>query len=271
VSLLWLALGAIAAGVALHVELALFTPVPRRALRVLMYHRVAQAGRAGDRSTVTAAALERQIAWLRARGYTLVSLGDVVRHARDGAPLPDRAVLLSFDDGTDDAHDVLLPLLRRLAAPAAVFVVPGFAGTERPYDGATRRFASASQLRALAEGGVGIGLHTFEHVNLSTMSPEEVAGDVARCARWLDEASVPFEPALAYPYGAYPRKDPTARRALLEALRGAGVQVAFRIGNRVNSLPLDDVLEVQRTEIRGDERPLTFGWKVWKGRRRAFA
>ncbi|HET9551482.1 MAG TPA: polysaccharide deacetylase family protein [Anaeromyxobacteraceae bacterium] len=268
--LLWLALAAAAAGAALHAGLALFTPVPRRALRVLMYHRVAEGG-AGDRATVTAAALERQIGWLRARGHALVSLRDVVRHAREGAPLPDRAVLLTFDDGTADAYEVLLPVLRRLGAPAALFVVPGFAGTERPYDGATRRFASAAELRALAEAGVGIGLHTFEHVDLSSVPPEQAAADVARCARWLDEAGVPWEPALAYPYGAYPRKDAAARRALLEALRGAGVAVAFRIGNRVNALPLARRLEVQRTEVRGDEGLVAFGWKVWKGRRRAFA
>ncbi len=263
------ALGVLAAGAALHAELALFTRPPRRGLRVLMYHRVALDGR--DRATVTAAALERQVRWLRASGYALVSLRDVVRHARDRAPLPGRPVLLTFDDATADAHEVLLPLLRRLSAPAAVFAVPSFAGTARVHDGATRRFASAEELRALAAAGVHVGLHGFDHADLSTLSPEDAAADVARCARALEDAGVPFEPALAYPYGAYPRKDPAARDAFLGALRAAGVEVAFRIGNRVNALPLRSALEVQRTEIRGDEPFWSFAWKVRKGRRKAFA
>ncbi len=266
-------LAAAAAAVALalailHLELALFTRVPARALRVLMYHRVSE--RAADRGTVPAAALERQIGWLRARAYALVRLEDVVAHARGGAPLPERAVLLTFDDGTADALDLLLPVLRRTAAPAAVFVVPGFAGSERRYDGALRRFLSAGEMRVLAGAGVAIGLHTFEHANLARLSPEEVERDVARCLDWLRAAEVPHAPALAFPYGAFPREE-RARGAFAEALRRAGVEVGFRIGNRVNSVPLRAPLEIQRTEVRGDEPFWMFAWKVWRGRRRAFA
>lgn len=260
--------GAVLVLAILHLELALLTRAPPRALRVLMYHRVSE--RAADRATVTADALERQIGWLRARGYALVRLEDVVAHAARGEPLPERAVLLSFDDGTADARDVLLPVLRRTGAPAALFVVPGFAGSEREYDGAIRRFLSAGEMRELAAAGVGIGLHTFEHANLAALAPPEVERDVARCRRWLEAEGVPYAPALAFPYGAFPRAQ-LARGAFAEALRRAGIAAAFRIGNRVNALPLERPLEVQRTEIRGDEPFWIFAWKVWKGRRRAFA
>jgi peptidoglycan/xylan/chitin deacetylase (PgdA/CDA1 family) len=252
----------------LHAELALFTPVPRDGLRVLMYHRVDDAP---SRGAVTPAQLERHVRWLGERGYALVRLGDVVRHARDGAALPARPVLLTFDDGTADAHDRLLPLLRRLGVPAAVFAVPGFAGSTRPYDGAQVRFAGPAELGALAAGGVEIGLHTFDHRDLARRTPEEAAADATRCSGWLAEAGVPFQPALAYPFGSYPRKDPARRAAFLAALRGAGVAIAFRIGNRVNPLPLRDPLEIQRTEVRGDEPFWAFAWKVRRGRRRGFA
>lgn len=268
VSVVWAAVALVALAAVLHLELALFTPAPRQALRVLMYHRLAGAP---DRSTVPAAVLDRQLSWLRARGYALVSLRDVVRHVSDGTPLPPRPVLLTFDDGTADAHDDLLPVLRRHGVPAAVFVVPALVGETRPYDGAPRRFASADQLRALAGAGIDVGLHSFEHVDLSRLSPAEVAEDVRRCAGWLERAGVPWQPALAFPFGAYPRKDPAAREAFLAALAGAGVRVAFRIGNRVNRLPLASPLEVQRTEVRGDEPFWVFAWKVWRGRRRGFA
>jgi peptidoglycan/xylan/chitin deacetylase (PgdA/CDA1 family) len=261
-------LGLVAAVVLAHAELAVLSPVPDPALRVLMYHRV---DAAPDRSTVTPEQLERQIRWLRARGYTLVRLQDVVRHATGGIPLPGRPVLLTFDDGTADAHDVLLPVLRRLDAPAAVFVIPGFAGASRAYDGAVRRFASAAELRTLAAGGVEVGLHTFEHLDLSACSADEAAADVARCTRWLADEGVPFQPALAFPFGAYPRKDPARLAAFLAAVRGAGITVAFRIGNRVNALPLRSPLEVQRTEVRGDEPFWAFAWKVRRGRRKGFA
>jgi peptidoglycan/xylan/chitin deacetylase (PgdA/CDA1 family) len=251
-----------------HARLAILTPVPGRGLRVLMYHRV---GATPDRDTVTVDQLEGHVRWLRARGFALVRLRDVVRHATEGAPLPERPVLLTFDDGTEDAHGLLLPLLRRLGVPAAVFVVPGFAGAERHYEGRVRRFASAAQLRELAAGGAEIGLHTFAHEDLAAGPPEAVAADVARCARWLADAGVPFERALAFPYGSYPRKDPARRAAFLDALERGGVAVAFRIGNRVNPLPLPSRLELQRTEIRGDEPFRIFERKVRRGRRKGFA
>jgi peptidoglycan/xylan/chitin deacetylase (PgdA/CDA1 family) len=252
----------------LHAELAVFTPVPRRGLRVLMYHRVEDTP---SRGAVTPAQLERQVRWLRERGYALVRLGDVVRHAREGAALPARPVLLTFDDGTADAHDRLLPLLRRLEAPAAVFAVPGFAGSTRPYDGALVRFADPAELRALAEAGVEIALHTFEHEDLARRTPDEAAEDATRCRRWLSGAGIPHEPALAYPFGSYPRKDPARRTAFLAALRGAGIAIGFRIGNRVNPLPLPSPLEIHRTEVRGDEPFWVFAWKVRRGRRKGFA
>jgi peptidoglycan/xylan/chitin deacetylase (PgdA/CDA1 family) len=251
----------------LHARLAILTPVPRRGLRVLMYHRVDDAP---SRGAVTAAQLERQIGWLRAEGYALVRLADVVRHVRERAPLPPAPVLLTFDDGTADAAERLLPLLSRLGAPAAVFAVPGFSGTTRPYDGATVRFASAEELRALAAGGIEVGLHTFEHRSLSLATPAEAAADAARCARWLEEERVPYQPALAFPYGAYPRKDPARRAEFLAALASAGVAAAFRIGNRVNPLPLGAPLEIQRTEIRGDEPFGAFARRVRRGRLRGW-
>jgi hypothetical protein len=52
--------------------------------------------------------------------------------------------------------------------------------------------------------------------------------------------------------------------------KAADVVAAFRIGNRVNGLPLGRPLEIQRTEIRGDESFATFAWKVRTGRLRGF-
>lgn len=263
------ALGLAALLLGLHAALALFTPVPRRALRVLMYHRVS-AGQA-DRATVPVVELERQLGWLRAQGFALVTLEQVVAAATRGAALPDRPVLLTFDDGTSDADELLAPLLARLGAPAALFAVPGFAGQERDYDGRRERFLSMEALRRLPARGVAVGLHTTTHVSLKALPPDAVEEELRRCGAALAAGGVPFLPALAYPFGAYPRKDPAALADFLAAVRAAGVSVAFRIGNRVNPLPLAAPLELTRTEIRGDEPFWVFARKVRRGRLRGFA
>jgi peptidoglycan/xylan/chitin deacetylase (PgdA/CDA1 family) len=178
-------------------------------------------------------------------------------------------VLLTFDDGTEDAHRLLGPLLARLGVPAALFAAPGLAGQARSDDGHERRFCDGEALRQLAAGGVEVGLHAWEDADLTQLSPALVEADLRRCTAWLERERVRFAPALAYPLGAYPRQDPERRAAFLWAVGRAGVAVAFRIGNRVNRLPLQAPLEVQRTEIKGDDSFLVFAWKVRTGRLRA--
>lgn len=266
-------MGLVAAAVALvvllllHLQLAVFTPVPRRALRVLMYHRVTSGP--AERYAMPVAVLRRQLEWLRSRGYELVSLRRLVDAMDGGPPLPDRAVLLTFDDGTSDALEVLAPVLRELGVPAALFAIPGWAGTVRQEGARGERFLDAAGLRAVAPT-LEVGLHGHEHRDLGPLPPAEVEVELRRCIEWMEREGVPFLPALAYPYGSYPRKDPARRAAFLEAVRRAGVRVAFRIGNRVNPLPLAAPLEIRRTEIQGDEPFWVFKWKVWKGRRKVF-
>lgn len=265
--MIWLGVLVLAGiALALHLQLAVFTPLPRRALRVLMYHRVTDGP--ASRYAMPAGALRRQIEWLRVRRYQLVSLRQVMRALEGGPPLPDRAVLLTFDDGTADALELLRPLLLELDAPGAVFVIPGWAGQEREEGGRRQRYLDAAGLRTLGTT-LDVGLHGHEHRDLGSLSPSEVEAELRRAAAWLSAERVPFFPALAYPYGAYPRKDPARRGAFLEAVRRAGVKAAFRIGNRVNPLPLDAPLEILRTEVRGDEPWWVFRWKVRVGRRKA--
>jgi peptidoglycan/xylan/chitin deacetylase (PgdA/CDA1 family) len=265
------ALVGVAALLVLHLELNLFGRAPRRALRVLMYHRI---GDHPGRDTVAAAELDRQIGWLAAHGYDFVRLSDVVAHRRGAplpAPLPKKPVLLTFDDGTRDHFEELLPILRRRGVPAALFVVPGFAGQELDYGGRRTPFASVEMLRELVEAGAQLGLHTYSHRDLAAASPAEVEEELRRSFEFFAAHRLPVEPALAYPFGAYPRREPAERQAFFAALRRAGVELAFRIGNRVNPLPLATDFEVQRTGVRRSDRLWSFAIKVRKGRRKAFA
>jgi peptidoglycan/xylan/chitin deacetylase (PgdA/CDA1 family) len=263
----WIAVFGAAAALALglHLQLAVFTRLPRRALRVLMYHRVTSGP--GERYAIPVAELRRHLEWLRRRGYRLVSLRQVVDAIEGGPPLPDRSVLLTFDDGTTDALELLHPLFLEEGVRGALFAVPGWAGAARGQDGG-ERYLDAAGLKAVA-ATLDIGLHGHDHRDMTCVPPEEVEDELRRCTDWLARAGVPFLPALAYPFGRYPRKDPGRRAAFLEAVRRAGVRVAFRIGNRVNPLPLEAPLEIRRTEIQGDEPLWVFKWKVRTGRRRA--
>jgi peptidoglycan/xylan/chitin deacetylase (PgdA/CDA1 family) len=62
-----------------------------------------------------------------------VSLAEVLSAFEGGAPLPRRAVLVTFDDGHRSVLDVGLPLLRERGIPAVAFVVAGLVDTDTPF------------------------------------------------------------------------------------------------------------------------------------------
>lgn len=68
---------------------------------------------------------ERQLAYLARNGWRTVSLDDAVRWMEGEGALPERAVVLTIDDGRRSTWSVGLPLLRRFDAVATAFVIPG--------------------------------------------------------------------------------------------------------------------------------------------------
>jgi peptidoglycan/xylan/chitin deacetylase (PgdA/CDA1 family) len=98
-------------------------------LRTLTYHRILDGDAAAkvNPSLVSAspAAFDRQMAHLR-RHYRVISADDVVAALRFRRPLPDRAVLITFDDGYRDFGDTAWPILRKHRLPATVFVASDY-------------------------------------------------------------------------------------------------------------------------------------------------
>ena len=90
-------------------------------LPVLTYHHVAERG--GDRLTVDLAGFEAQVRYLAERGYTTLHAPEFVRCLRGEIPAPDRAVLLTFDDGYVDTWAYAFPILKRYKAKATLFLV----------------------------------------------------------------------------------------------------------------------------------------------------
>jgi glycosyltransferase involved in cell wall biosynthesis/peptidoglycan/xylan/chitin deacetylase (PgdA/CDA1 family) len=103
----------------------------KQTLSVLTYHRVMDPRLATgcDPSLVSATpeGFEAQMRHLAAR-YNVVSADEVADAWSGGAPLPPRAVLITFDDATRDFAEVAWPILKRWKLPATVFVPTAYPG-----------------------------------------------------------------------------------------------------------------------------------------------
>ena len=109
----------------------------RRALTVIMFHRVLTEQDPRWPScdpdyTLEAGLLERCLAFFR-RHYNVVSADEVLAARRDGTPLPDRALLITFDDGWADNHAHALPRLRNANMPALLFAVADAIDRDEPF------------------------------------------------------------------------------------------------------------------------------------------
>lgn len=144
----------------------------RDALVVLSYHDVLSDLRGStDRHAVSAAELVAHFTWLRANGFTPVSLDRVITARNGGEPLPPRAVLLTFDDGYRSFYTHVLPLLKLFDYPAVLAIVGSWLAVPDhasvPYEEGNPRprsaFLSWDELREIARSGlVAVASHSYD-------------------------------------------------------------------------------------------------------------
>ncbi len=177
---------------------------------VLMYHRVAPPSTATNATsyglTVSPADFGKQMRWLTRSGDSAMSQAALLRVIQDGAPLPRRPVVLTFDDGDVDAVTKVLPVLRPLGYPATFFIITSRIGA--------KAFLGAAQLRRLSAAGMDIGSHTIDHLALPRRDPS------AR-ARQLRQSRQTLEKLLGHPvrWFCYPvgRNDSASAAAAADA------------------------------------------------------
>jgi peptidoglycan/xylan/chitin deacetylase (PgdA/CDA1 family) len=136
---------------------------------VLAYHDVVDDASALTYDAITLRSLAMHFDWLRANGYRVVSIDDILAARRGDRPLPPRAVLLTFDDGYRSFYTRVYPLLLAYNYPAVLSVVGSFLDVPpraqvRYGTGLVVRenFVTWEQLREMRRSGlVEIGSHTY--------------------------------------------------------------------------------------------------------------
>jgi hypothetical protein len=108
--------------------------------------------------------------------------------------------------------------------------------------------------------------HGIKHDNLMDMNPEEREVEISESVKQMATFKHKTLNAWAYTYGAYPKKNNTEFDALRLAFKNEGITCAFRIGNRINKLPIVNPYKIERIDIRGDESFFRFRLKVMFGK-----
>lgn len=214
-------------------QYGIFVPAIK-GLPVLLYHKVSPTHE--DSLTIKPAALEKQLQYLRARGYQTVSLREVIAFQENRGRLPEKPVMISFDDGFVNTLELACPLLKKYEYKAVFFIPSSGIGKTNFWDKTGEPLMSAEQLKSLDPGLIEIALHSLDHGNYKHMALEQIKADISKSIEVLDQSGIVHSPGFAYPYGGRP-KDKTVYAAMIRAFSDAGIRLAFRIGNKVNRLP----------------------------------
>lgn len=147
--------------------------------------------------TVAPSDFARQMHWLKRNGYHSLTQEQLLAALRDGAPLPPRPVLITFDDGYRDVLGKASPVIHRLGLHATEYVITG------RLHGTDPSFLTVPELRVLEQRGIEIGSHTVTHADLPILTDAQAFQELTTSKRTLEQAVGHPVPWFAYPYGAY--------------------------------------------------------------------
>jgi peptidoglycan/xylan/chitin deacetylase (PgdA/CDA1 family) len=165
---------------------------------VLMYHEIADLADTTSGLAVSPDVFAAQLAYLHDAGFSTVTAGALSAILADGAGnLPERTVVLTFDDGYGDFYGNALPLLRKHGFTATVFQTTDWVGKE----GEAKRMLNWQELAEAEQSGIEIGAHTCSHPQLDQLGENQMREELYVSKSLLEDNLGLKVPGLAYPYG----------------------------------------------------------------------
>ena len=157
---------------------------------VLMYHKI---GDDKDNDAVIREDLFRQqMKFLKDNGYNPLTMDQLYDYVVNGAAVPEKPVVLTFDDGYADTYSIVYPIMKEYGFAATVFINPGDVGTRLTWD----------QIREMHKNGITISNHGFQHIEMGQLSEAKQIENITKAQEALaKEVGIKDNPWFCYPYG----------------------------------------------------------------------
>lgn len=224
---------------------------------ILLYHSVnVKPSPHFQRWMISPKLFDEHMACLRELDYTPVSLEEAVRAINHPAyQLPERAVVITFDDGFEDFYRFAWPILAKHQIPSTIYIVAGYIGGTSAWLDAqgegSRRMMNWEQLKEIAAGGVEIGAHTLHHYHLDTMKREAAYREIAGSKEVLEQKLGLAVRSFAYPHGYHSKEIKTL-------VKQAGFTSACAVKHGLSSTE-DNPFSLARIIVSGNTRPESLG------------
>lgn len=217
---------------------------------ILLYHGIPDNSPPSDRYNVSLAKFEDQMKLLKDYGYKTISIQQLVNHFNKGHVLPERPIVISFDDGYQNVYDNAFPIMERYGFTGTVYIV----ANRLQSDG----FMNKKVLQDLVENGWEVGSHGMTHTEL-TQNHGLVRTEILQSRLDLNDALDIKVFSFAYPFGS---SDWYISSKVLDY----GYFAAVGVGN-LDQHSSGTVYNLSRREVMGDANLQDFEALLpWTGR-----
>lgn len=178
---------------------------------ILTYHYIGNnpnpADKARDSLSVVPDLFENQMKYLSENGYNSISL-DTLYAALKGGGLPNKPVILTFDDGYIDFYYNAYPILRRFNLKATSFIPTGLMGG--------KMYMSWDMIKEISSSGlISFQAHSIHHYNLPSLSLHQAKEEIVESKKTLELMLGTRVNFFAYPYG-------TSKESIWKLVKDAG-------------------------------------------------
>ena len=208
-------------------------------LPILLYHNVAYEYPAeNEQLHISPERFRAHMQALKDNGFTPVSFQEYYDYRVNGAALPEKPIIISFDDGYITNYEYAYPILKELEMKATFFAVTSSSSTPTSFPIHHYDWKMANEMEA--SGLIDIESHSYTHPKHSELALDKVEQE-ARLSYFDIKTYMHKQPLVySYPNGAF--SDQTK-----EIVRKAGYKMQVKVGNdgvNTDSTPLDELVRI---------------------------
>lgn len=230
---------------------------PAAGVSMLIYHRVGAATTSSI--DLSLSEFRAQLARLREQ-HRVITLDEAIRGLSREDHSVDGSVVLTFDDGTDDFVDVVVPELVEQHLPATLYLATQFVDDQRKFPWGTAPLTWSGLRQAVSTGLVTVGSHTHSHLLLDRVSVAQATADVDRSIDLIGS-----ELGAAPIHFAYPKALPGTPG--IQEVIAARFRSAALARSRINQVGQTNLHRLWRTPMQSGESLDLFSHKASYGLR----
>lgn len=184
---------------------------------ILMYHSILNDPSRTGKYVITPASLEQDLQYLQSHNYTTIFMTDLINYVYQGTPLPERPIILTFDDGHLNNKTYLYPLLEKYNMKAVISVVGSYTEnySQNPDPNPAYAYLTWEDIRDLSQSDyIEIQNHSYDmHGNQERHGAKKkwnetseqyknfFCSDVSKMQQCLEQNSGVCPNTFAYPFG----------------------------------------------------------------------